>query len=113
LQAIRRRRSRNWSARRRIRHRPQGAGDSHVSKAPFVRPLFQRAGVFVSASVARSLTRPWVNESFFPSLSLSSSIWAFNTLMRRFTGEAPTHRRRESFRHLARDNHLAALSLEK
>jgi hypothetical protein len=33
--------------------------------------------------------------------------------MRRFTREAPTHRRRESFRHLARDNHLAAFGLEK
>src|SRR5262245_35385167 len=32
--------------------------------------------------------------------------------MRRFTREAPSHRRREPFRHLVRDNHLAAYSLE-
>src|SRR5262252_737722 len=71
LQAIRRRRSRNWSARCRILHRPQDAVDSHVSKAPFVRPLFRRASVFVSAYVARPLTRPWINESLFP-FSLSA-----------------------------------------
>jgi hypothetical protein len=60
-----------------------------VNKAPFVRPLLRRAGVFGSASVARSSTRPWVIASLFPfALSLSSSIWAFNTSMHRFTSIA-------------------------